>query len=331
MSDKAITPARIYPSGTPLPPANPDDESDDRTDWHSLIPKQSAPQAPGAAAAPEAKPATGQKARVLAGVQKVRDHVTKTGDEHQDQTPKNAPKSKKGKKGKKKRGGACDCCGLTACTCQCPIRGEHTHDAASCCDCCTANDGEEHTEETDGRADANEDQADDEDDEKAVTRAWRQAKALKSLASLEGRRRAALLYLPAFALAWGMEWHKRLIAYMEAGHGDPDRLIGAMLALAILAPGLWKAVRSGSAVLGIFTFAFAGVLFEFGGEKATTYMSAHGIDPARFTPVGVALLTLCATWWFIDRRTAHWWPPIACALRTPTAAVAVALCFYAAP
>ncbi|MFF4205668.1 hypothetical protein ACFYZ8_34025 [Streptomyces sp. NPDC001668] len=169
------------------------------------------------------------------------------------------------------------------------------------------------------------------DDEGAIARAWRQAKALQSLARVEGRRRAALLYLPGTALAWGLGWHRRVIAFMEAGYVAPGQLIGSLIGLTALGGGLWLAVRKKSPLLAAAAFVVAGVGYAEGGTHVVDYMTAHGWDPAIATPMGSALLTGALTWWFIDRRTAHWFPPLACAMRTPTAAIGLALIFYTAP
>ncbi|MEW2302089.1 hypothetical protein AB0958_19285 [Streptomyces sp. NPDC006655] len=181
-----------------------------------------------------------------------------------------------------------------------------------------------------GDADPAEDQ-DDEDDEDAVTRVWRQAKALKALAKVEGRRRAALLYLPGTALAWGLDWHRRVIAYMDAGYVAPDGLIGSLIGLTALGGGLWLAARKKSQLLAVTSLVVAGVGYAEGGPRTVAYMTAHGFDPAIVTPVGSAILAGALTWWCIDRRTAHWFPPLACVMRTPTAAIGLALIFYAAP
>ncbi|MGW1622931.1 hypothetical protein [Streptomyces sp. NPDC002172] len=181
-----------------------------------------------------------------------------------------------------------------------------------------------------GDDDPAEDQ-DDEDDEDAVTRVWRQAKALKALAKVEGRRRAALLYLPGTALAWGLDWHRRVIAYMDAGYVAPDGLIGSLIGLTALGGGLWLAARKKSQLLAVTSLVVAGVGYAEGGPRTVAYMTAHGFDPAIVTPVGSAILAGALTWWCIDRRTAHWFPPLACLMRTPTAAIGLALIFYAAP
>jgi hypothetical protein len=169
------------------------------------------------------------------------------------------------------------------------------------------------------------------DDDTSVTRAWRQAKALRALARVEGRRRAALLYLPGTALAWGLGWHQRVIAYMDAGYVAPDQLVGSLIGLSALGGGLWLAVRKKSPLLAATALVTAGVGYAEGGTRAVAYMTAHGFDPATVTPVGSALLAGALTWWFIDCRTAHWFPLLACAMRTPTAAIGLALIFYAAP
>ncbi|MET8807895.1 hypothetical protein [Streptomyces sp. NPDC004546] len=171
----------------------------------------------------------------------------------------------------------------------------------------------------------------DPDDEDAVTRVWRQAKALKALAKVEGRRRAALLYLPGTALAWGLDWHRRVIAYMDAGYVAPDGLIGSLIGLTALGGGLWLAARKKSQLLAVTSLVVAGVGYAEGGPRTVAYMTAHGFDPAIVTPVGSAILAGALTWWCIDRRTAHWFPPLACVMRTPTAAIGLALIFYAAP
>ncbi|MET8768462.1 hypothetical protein [Streptomyces sp. NPDC004658] len=169
------------------------------------------------------------------------------------------------------------------------------------------------------------------DEEGAVARAWRQAKALQSLARVEGRRRAALLYLPGTALAWGLGWHRRVIAYMEAGYVAPGQLIGSLIGLTALGGGLWLAVKKKSPLLAAAALVAAGTGYAEGGIRAADYMTAHGWDPAIATPMGSALLAGGLTWWFIDRRTAHWFPPLACLMRTPTAAIGLALIFYTAP
>jgi hypothetical protein len=189
--------------------------------------------------------------------------------------------------------------------------------------------GGETAEET-GDDDPADDQADP-DDEDALTRVWRQAKALKALARVEGRRRAALLYLPGTALAWGLDWHRRVIAYMDAGYVAPDRLIGSLIGLTALGGGLWLAAKKKSELLAVTSLVVAGVGYAEGGPRTAAYLTAHGFDPAIVTPVGSAILAGSLTWWFIDRRTAHWFPPLACAMRTPTAAIGLALIFYAAP
>lgn len=169
------------------------------------------------------------------------------------------------------------------------------------------------------------------DDEGAAARAWRQGKALQSLARVEGRRRAALLYLPGTALAWGFGWHRRVIAYMEAGYVAPGQLIGSLIGLTALGGGLWFAVKKKSPLLAAAALVAAGTGYAEGGTRAADYMTAHGWDPAIATPMGSALLAGGLTWWFIDRRTAHWFPPLACLMRTPTAAIGLALIFYTAP
>ncbi|MGW3425658.1 hypothetical protein [Streptomyces phaeochromogenes] len=331
-SKGAVTPTRVYPGGTPLPPANPDDDVEP-VDWHSVIPS-SAPATP-TSQTPSAKgtiprpaPATGQKAQVLANVRAIASTTTGAAAATVAKV-----KPKKGrKKAKEKAAAACDCCGLDTCTCQCLVRGQHDHDAASCCACCPANGGgAQQPAESVEKTDDDQTTDDDEGDESPVTRAWRQAKALKALARVEGRRRAALLYLPGTALAWGLDWHRRVIAYMEAGYVAPDQLIGSLIGLAALGGGLWLAIRKKSRLLAATSFVVAGVGYADGGTRAVDYMTAHGFDPAIVTPVGSALLFVSLTWWFIDRRTANWFPPLACVMRTPTAAIGLALIFYVAP
>jgi hypothetical protein len=187
------------------------------------------------------------------------------------------------------------------------------------------------TAEETGDDDPADDPDDDPDDEDAITRVWRQARALKALARVEGRRRAALLYLPGTALAWGLDWHRRVIAYMDAGYVAPDRLIGSLIGLTALGGGLWLAAKKKSELLAVTSLVVAGVGYAEGGPRTAAYMTAHGFDPAMVTPVGSAILAGALTWWCIDRRTAHWFPPLACAMRTPTAAIGLALIFYAAP
>ena len=65
-----------------------------------------------------------------------------------------------------------------------------------------------------------------------------------------------------------------------------------------------------------------------GGTPLVHALAVHGVHPAAVMPLVTGLVLCGASWRIIDRRTRHWWPPLAWLMRVPSASAALALALY---
>ncbi|MGW2748456.1 hypothetical protein [Streptomyces sp. NPDC001450] len=99
---------------------------------------------------------------------------------------------------------------------------------------------------------------------------------------------------------------------------------------------LFHAVFTNFVPFRILASGTAAVFAAPWGYVATGYASAHGIDPATYTPHVIGLTVTGGLWWLIDRRTARWettrlGTAVSWVFTTPTASAGLATLLYMAP
>lgn len=160
--------------------------------------------------------------------------------------------------------------------------------------------------------------------------------AIHNSRGLAARRRMGLGYVPAVAAYFSLHLSQHVQPFLTGAVTAPSGMVGSFLALTAM-PLVWKLSKGlstmpyGAVIRGVATLGSGTFLYGPGGEIATAYLSAQGIDPSYWVPFGSGLATAGLSWWLIDRRINHLPWPIACALRIPTTTIALSLGQFVLP
>ncbi|MGW3933505.1 hypothetical protein ACWECC_36325 [Streptomyces microflavus] len=143
-------------------------------------------------------------------------------------------------------------------------------------------------------------------------------------------------YVPAVAAYFSFHLSQHVQPFLTGAVTAPSGMVGSFLALTAM-PLVWKlskglsAMPFGAIARAVGTLASGAFLYGPGGEIATDYLFAKGIDPSYWVPFGSGTVAAGLSWWLIDRRISHLPWPIACALRIPTTTIALSLGQFVLP
>jgi hypothetical protein len=143
-------------------------------------------------------------------------------------------------------------------------------------------------------------------------------------------------YVPAVAAYFLFDLSQHVEPFLTGAVTVPSGMVGSFLALTAM-PLVWKlskglsAMPYGAVFRSVSALASGTFLYGPGGEMATAFLSAKGIDPSYWVPFGSGLAAASLSWWLIDRRVSHLPWPIACVLRIPTTTIALSLGQFVLP